>query len=301
MDNLFYHSDNYYEILNVGSTASQDEIKKAYKKLASIYHPDVANDDSTEIFKNIVRAYTVLRDNELRDEYDKQLAENNKVKKLSFKFYFEEIIKRVNIFNTFKIFFKEINEKNRLDIEDKDFLKPDVAVSEKILEMSLNELEERLEYSQNIFVKMNAAIAIGYKKEKQSYTLLKKMVVDSDIDVKKAVIWAIGNLGLKNSLNFLKIIYDSNNSIIRLDILKAIFRIAGGKGKFLNNMLMRGLNDNNEEVRLGALELFVYTNKKILFEDIKELYKSISIDKKILIDKLVNEKRIVNFEGDNNV
>lgn len=63
---------DYYETLAVDKSASQDDIKKAFKKLARTYHPDVAKDmpDAEERFKAINEAYEVLGDPEKRTKYD---------------------------------------------------------------------------------------------------------------------------------------------------------------------------------------------------------------------------------------
>lgn len=62
-------SKDYYNILGVSRDASDDEIKKAYRKLAHKYHPDKAGGDEAK-FKEINEAYQVLSDKEKRSQYD---------------------------------------------------------------------------------------------------------------------------------------------------------------------------------------------------------------------------------------
>jgi len=67
---------DYYEIMGVGRDAKQDDIKRAYRKLARKYHPDVSEDsDAEERFKELGEAYEVLKDPEKRAAYD-QLGAN---------------------------------------------------------------------------------------------------------------------------------------------------------------------------------------------------------------------------------
>ena len=68
---------DYYETLGVSKTASEEEIRSAFRKLARKYHPDVAKDKKTaeEKFKEINEAYEVLSDPEKRKKYD-QLGAN---------------------------------------------------------------------------------------------------------------------------------------------------------------------------------------------------------------------------------
>ncbi len=67
---------DYYDILGLKKDAPQDEIKRAYRKLARKYHPDVSKEKEAETkFKEVGEAYEVLKDPEKREAYD-QLGEN---------------------------------------------------------------------------------------------------------------------------------------------------------------------------------------------------------------------------------
>ena len=64
---------DYYKVLGVSKDSSKEQIKKAYKKLAKQYHPDVADNKSPENeqkFKQISEAYAVLSDDKKRGQYD---------------------------------------------------------------------------------------------------------------------------------------------------------------------------------------------------------------------------------------
>ena len=64
--------EDYYALLGVSKSASQDEIKKAYRNLAFKYHPDRNPGDKSaeEKFKKITEAYSVLSDSNKRAQYD---------------------------------------------------------------------------------------------------------------------------------------------------------------------------------------------------------------------------------------
>lgn len=64
-------SKNYYDVLGVKRDATQDDIKKAFRKLAAKYHPDAGGDEKK--FAEVSEAYTTLSDEQKRKEYDQML------------------------------------------------------------------------------------------------------------------------------------------------------------------------------------------------------------------------------------
>ena len=60
---------DYYEILGVRKEATEDDIKRAFRKLAQKYHPDKKGGDEAR-FKEVSEAYAVLSDKKRRTEYD---------------------------------------------------------------------------------------------------------------------------------------------------------------------------------------------------------------------------------------
>jgi molecular chaperone DnaJ len=62
---------DYYEVLGLSRTASEDDIKRAYRRLAREHHPDVnKGEDAAKTFAEISEAYEVLSDPDKRGKYD---------------------------------------------------------------------------------------------------------------------------------------------------------------------------------------------------------------------------------------
>jgi molecular chaperone DnaJ len=66
--------ENYYEILGVTAGALPDEIKRAYRRLARRYHPDVAGGRAAPVFRRVRQAYETLSDERKRRAYDARLT-----------------------------------------------------------------------------------------------------------------------------------------------------------------------------------------------------------------------------------
>ena len=66
---------DHYQILGIAKNATPDEIKKAYRRLASIHHPDKGGD--TAEFQKIQVAYDILSDPQKRQQYDNPMPQGN--------------------------------------------------------------------------------------------------------------------------------------------------------------------------------------------------------------------------------
>ena len=73
-------SKNYYDILGVTPTSTQEEIKKAYRKLSLKYHPDKNNNETIPLMASINEAYNVLSNEQQKQEYDFQQNPNTNLR-----------------------------------------------------------------------------------------------------------------------------------------------------------------------------------------------------------------------------
>lgn len=89
---------DYYEVLGVSRDASEEEIKRAYRKLSRKYHPDLAGPEFEEKFKEVNSAYEVLSDPDKRRMYDAGVDPNNPNASAGFGGGFSDM---GDIFNTF--------------------------------------------------------------------------------------------------------------------------------------------------------------------------------------------------------
>ncbi|HKZ55611.1 MAG TPA: molecular chaperone DnaJ [Anaerolineales bacterium] len=92
---------DYYEILEVGREASAEDVRKAYRRLAKLYHPDVNKDPGAEErFKEINEAYAVLSDDSRRAAYDRHGHAGLQGVPLDFDFGFSDLFEEFFGFGT---------------------------------------------------------------------------------------------------------------------------------------------------------------------------------------------------------
>jgi|688.fasta_scaffold481714_1 curved DNA-binding protein CbpA len=94
---------DYYSILGLTKTASQEEVKKAYRSLAIKWHPDKNKDPSAlEKFRDISESYQILSDKQKRDEYDNMIEQ--KKNNNSYQYYQHPRVFNFNHRDPFEIF-----------------------------------------------------------------------------------------------------------------------------------------------------------------------------------------------------
>lgn len=66
------YNKDYYKILEINKNSSNDEIKKSYRRLSKLHHPDINKNVDDKFFKEIASAYSILSDSKLKNEYDRR-------------------------------------------------------------------------------------------------------------------------------------------------------------------------------------------------------------------------------------
>ncbi len=114
--------NNFYNILGVNNTSSQSEIKKAYHKLATRWHPDKNSDNiesSEKQFKEISEAYQTLSDSKKRFQYDKYLNSKNNINENNYNYYEDSIF--LDPRELFNSIFNDTRKRNGFDIFNNNF------------------------------------------------------------------------------------------------------------------------------------------------------------------------------------
>lgn len=140
------NNNNYYMILGVPRTATQNQIDKAYCKLSLEWHP-VNHPDDKELaerkFRNIAEAYSILSDKVKRANYDKQLDKHAESEEDEFSFrsadrLFKKFFKEMHPFRGFDDFFDDdffnIRRKRPLELLDKEFFNDKTEPSNEEME-----------------------------------------------------------------------------------------------------------------------------------------------------------------------
>ena len=155
------NSIDYYKILGLSQDATDEEIKKAYHKLAKKYHPDENNNEESETFKLINEAYRVLSNKESRSNYNS--SSYGETSKTDFD---EELEKQ----------FKEFNIRRRYQEKIEEFTRSIEELLNKksaFINDSLNDLYSPLVYNQKI-----KEIVIEFETILKQIKLLKQEVED---------------------------------------------------------------------------------------------------------------------------
>ncbi len=161
-------SIDYYKILGVSKDATDEEIKKAYHKLAKKYHPDENQnkEDNSEIFKLINEAYNVLSNKSSRDSYNSSSNEKVKYNEENFEdslnTNFQEFIKRRT--------FQDKIEKEETNVNDLLYKKSSFIYD------ALNDLYKPLDYNKKV-----KELIIEIEAEIKSLKLLKEEIESDEL------------------------------------------------------------------------------------------------------------------------
>lgn len=233
---------NYYKILGIAENASIDEIRRAYRFLVLTKHPDVnKSENACEEFMQIIKAYNVLKDENKRKEYDSLLeSQSSFFNKINFKYMCDKVVSKSD--SVLKKLSKAVKSITTLSNAQYDLSQFQTAVDippevMAMSQMSTNELEMRLQVSDNQFVRAYSAFALGVKGDKNALHSLELALKDSELLVRQKSVWAIGKLKMKKSLPLLQTLFENSGRVMKEEILKAVYEITGGHGKVFKDMI----------------------------------------------------------------
>lgn len=279
---------DYYEVLGVSIEATPEEIKKAYRKMAKLYHPDVNNGEDT-VFKQINEAYDILGNENNKKKYDE---EYNKRKNGEYTEPEEEV--EVNYEDVKKHYTKEeqkFAEKLAFKkLVDEELEKVNLVLESKndlILEAYLNEIDKR-EYYDTVKEFMNVG-----KEYIESLDELAKTAFDKDmLDLEDLINTTIDKL--LEELDSIPLTPDDvvsyiDGMYIKEGIDKKIEEIISESEKYVTNLkgmlspifLKRILKVDYKRMIFSEM----YQGKKII-HDIDNMFKILGTNKNVENEKL---------------
>jgi DnaJ-class molecular chaperone len=146
----------YYEILGIPRDSDRSTVKKAYRKLVKLYHPDI-NKDGERAFEEITQAYNTLIDPEKRAEYEEKLKNRGKSPERSSRPRFG--------FREFKAWLFSLGFLKSL-FGHKKVSNPYAGIDKSVTSLEVKDLLQRVIYSTNVYVQINAVRALFAKKKK---------------------------------------------------------------------------------------------------------------------------------------
>ncbi len=228
-------SSDYYKILGVSKNASVSEIKKAYRKLIKIYHPDIYGNGKSDFVRLLNEAYKILSNPETRKIYDE--------KNHSFWDSVVEVVRKVysiganavdyNKFSFAGKFVKSVFSRIKL-------LFRDLNSSHKNNTLSINEIIFRIKYSSNPFVRANALKMLASKRKKRFVYIFVDMLSDPSVEVRKVAVEIIGDMKVKTAVGkLIEMFHRENSSSMKRLIFKNIMKIGSAESeRFLNDEII---------------------------------------------------------------